>query len=268
MSNTCSARKDGPWDMQSEVRHGSRMTAALGRALLALLLGGALLLLGCFNPHVNEGGFACGPGGACPSGQQCYSGSCWSAPPPAGRDSGLDSLTTDLSSLGDPADGHPEAEDPAPPTPRVRALGETCGPMNVGFANRSDDCASGLVCVQGTFGATCFALCAPGETRFIDPGGPTAAVCALAESPCDPIAKTGCPVERTCYVSGGSTICETQSGDGARQTACTYPRDCLPGLTCATGPGAGYCQTVCSAAAGCARGTCQITAGATFGYCI
>ena len=229
--------------------------------------------MGCFNPHVKEGGFACGPGGACPSGQQCYSGSCWSAQPTAFvRDSGLDIPATDLPTVEDPADEHPEAEDPAvgvdpAPTPNVRMLGETCNPSNVGFANRSDDCASGLVCVQGNFGATCFALCAPGEKRYIDPGGPTAAVCTLAESPCDPIAMTGCPVGRACYISGGSTICETQTGEGVRQAACSYPRDCFPGLTCATGLGFGYCQYACSASAGCARGTCQITAGATFGYC-
>jgi hypothetical protein len=168
--------------------------------------------------------------------------------------------------------------DGGPPdmAPRRWPLGHTCDPLNVGKPERSDNCDDGLICVQGDKDAICFATCTtPGlatecngtscETRDLDPGGPMVNVCGQAAVPCDPVTKTGCDINRTCYLSGSSTICDISSGELRPPQACSFPRDCLPGLTCA----AGHCRVVCAASTTCPVGsTCQTEADALFGSCL
>ena len=185
-----------------------------------------LVFVSCFSPAYEEGGLAFGPGGACPGSQTCRADNrCWSGVGPTvvivERDAAVESA--------------PQVEAGAEHAPLVRQLGETCLPANVGLSNRSDDCALGLVCVQGNIGSTCFQLCADGELRFIDPNGPKATVCPLTPVACDPVTNTGCAPYWTCYRQTGVVGCDPQSGGQRAREACTFSRDCLPGLECVAG---------------------------------
>lgn len=168
---------------------------------------------------------------------------------------------------------------------KVHGLGESCNPFNAGTANRTDNCATGLVCLDGNSAKTtqCFKRCsvsadcdgAACETRRIEAATTaTAKVCALPPAVCDPIVNAGqCPNDANCYLTTATqTTCETTSGEGDRTTSCTYSRDCLPSLTCATqGQGARHCYPTCSVASPhCPSSStfCQpTTAGATYSYC-
>jgi hypothetical protein len=225
-----------------------------------------LAVVGCFNPRYQEGGFHCGSGGSCPSGELCspVDNRCYSLQHlPVRPDGGTDS------------DGAPAVE----VAPTLHLLGETCDPRNAGLPDRSDNCAAGLICIDGTSQAQCFKLCqtstdcggAACESRRVDFNVSTLAkVCALQVTSCDPLeaATSPCP-GGVCYLVGPTdTVCEITSGEGSR-TACSYSRDCLPGNTCPTeGVRPRYCAPVClTAAPRCPAGTtCQPTTH-TYSYC-
>lgn len=171
----------------------------------------------------------------------------------------------------------------APP----RLLGETCDPSDAGTPERSDNCAAGLICIDGNNGASCFKLCrgdtdcAAGtrcEERPIETaaGSHVASVCGLPPTPCDPTLNplSGCPSPRVCYLvtsdraNGDTTICEITSGE-KRNLSCRYSRECLTGYTCAaSGPGAGYCRPACARMLPlCPAGTTCQGFGRTYDYC-
>jgi hypothetical protein len=190
-----------------------------------------LVFVSCFSPIYEEGGLACGPGGACPGSQTCKADNhCWSGTGPTvvfvERDAGVEAAA--------PLEAGVEHE------PLVRQLGDSCSPAYVGLSKRSDDCAPGLVCVQGNMGSTCFQLCAGGELRNIDPGGPPEMVCPLPPVACDPVSNTGCQPYWTCYRQAGVIGCDPVSGGQRPRESCTYSRDCFPGLECVVG----YCAVV------------------------
>jgi hypothetical protein len=192
-----------------------------------------LCFASCFSPAYDEGGFICGPGGSCPSPQTCrFDNHCWAGVGPA--------LPAPIEPDAGAADVV-EVEVPVEHAPIIRQLGESCSPMYVGLENRSDDCAIGLVCVQGNRGSSCFRLCAGGENRAIDPGpgGPVAMVCPLSPVACDRVSDIGCQPGWACYRQSGIISCDPQSGGQRLREACTYSRDCLPGLAleCVSG----YC---------------------------
>ncbi|MBC8133009.1 MAG: hypothetical protein H7X95_08520, partial [Deltaproteobacteria bacterium] len=94
-----------------------------------------------------------------------------------------------------------------------RGLGDTCDPVNAGTAQRSDNCAPGLTCIEGNNGSICFKLCRgdadcnPGtkcEQRAVEAaaGSYVASVCGLPKTPCDPTFNplSGCPSPRICYL--------------------------------------------------------------------
>jgi hypothetical protein len=211
-----------------------------------------LLVVGCYAPRLSEGGFSC-PGGSCPSGQTCFSGQCYRHEPPR-------------------ADGGP-AETGQPDLPPIkRAVGEPCLGMSVGGI-QTDDCVAGATCVSGNVQSICLATCANDQgcsagVSCENRNGMS--VCGLPAATCDPltpVAATGCPSGRICYLEDTRTICEIASGEGQR-VPCLYSRECLPGFTCATvGPGVGRCQQVCSPASICSgRSSCMLTSG-QLGYC-
>jgi hypothetical protein len=221
------------------------------------------LVVGCYTPQLLNGGLHCAPTGECPAGLSCGSDNrCWEpgTEPIIMADAGAATETIPV-----------EAGKPA------RLLGETCSPSNAGTPTRTDDCAAGLVCVDGNQGSVCFQRCTTNkqcgaagcEKRQVE-NNVFAYVCGTDPVQCIPTAPpSGCQSGRVCYLRGVDTTCETQSGD-ARNTACTYSRDCLPGFTCpSSGNGAGYCRQTCSASIACSGDltTCQIADTATFGYC-
>lgn len=232
----------------------------------------SLLFAGCFSPRYEDGGFTCGTDSGCPSGQACYVGRCWFQRAPL--DSGV---ADELAEAGSPEGGRdaiPEVLFVSPP----RQLEQTCSPSNRGTPNRTDDCAAGLVCVDGNGPSLCLRNCddptvcdqGPCEQRQVEIDGPLVNVCGLGSQTCDPVHQNqppACPAGRICYVAAGTTICEFQSGD-KRSTACSYARECLPGFTCpADGLGSGYCRRICNDVVPCDQGTCQPIAGSAFGYC-
>ena len=222
-----------------------------------------VLLAGCFSPHYVDGGFSCTNPTGCPSEQRC---------------STVDHRCyfPDHLPLGPTSDGAvtPDAEAGAT---MLHAEGDTCDPLNAGTPQRSDNCASGLVCVDGNLGSRCMRVCTAGsqcggtacEQRPVEVGGPLVYVCGSAPVTCVPVApQSGCLPDQVCYLRGTDTVCETSSGDG-RLTSCSYSRDCLPGYTCSTGQGIGYCRQVCSHTVGCSFGTvCQIGETESYGYCL
>lgn len=224
-----------------------------------------VLATGCFEPQYVDGGLKCATGGLCPEGMACYSGACWTHAPVVS----VDAAAPDTISA---ADALVEA------LPTVRYLDQPCDPINAGTAARSDNCAGGLVCVDGNTGATCMRRCSSNaecgdaacEPRSPDTSQATVAlVCGPPTATCDPVAYTGCPAGRTCYLSGARTVCETSSGDG-QQTSCIYSRDCLPGYACAAaGPGAGRCLAVCLSSSPTCPGisNCHSAQGYVYGYC-
>ncbi len=222
----------------------------------------SLCVAGCFTPSIQDGGFVCAAGGACPQGFSCIQDHCWSDYGP-GPDVVIPvpDAGTDLVSL-------PEVG------PTLRRLGETCDPVNAGTTQRHDNCGPGLVCIDGDSQSVCFQRCtgdaecgqARCEERSAERGAVPARVCGLPPVTCTPGDATSCPARRVCYLSETRTVCEISSGDNTRM-ACTYSRECLPGYVCATGIGAGYCQRACSIVDVCPSGTtCQLVAG-TLGYC-
>jgi|GEM_PF-3074617 len=236
-----------------------------------LILSTLVIAAGCFNPHYDEGAFACGTSGTaalptlCPSGQSCFGGRCYSHDPGdagtgADRDANNRDVVQDV-----PAEGI------------LWELGHVCNPQGVGTDARNlmSNCQPPLVCVNGNMFANCFMPCTQVgsnaecdrsncETRPIDPGTPAVPLCGWQPQPCDPVAQTGCPVDYNCYLEGAVTICESSTGGIARGDACTYSRQCLPNLTCA----GQTCRVPCNPGDSCSGGLgCRVEAGVAFGYC-
>ncbi len=68
----------------------------MGRALLVMTS-----LAGCYSPSVQVGA-ACSASGACPTGQHCYSGTCWAQPPGGDDDAAID-VPVDVADVGNDA---------------------------------------------------------------------------------------------------------------------------------------------------------------------
>lgn len=215
---------------------------------------------GCFDPQYGEGTLHCAAGGECPSGYACYDSLCYSHEPITTTDAGRDVQSR--------ADNSTEAA----PT-LARQLDEPCDVLNARTTSRSDNCAGGLICVEGNAGATCMTLCRSNaecgaalcEQRRLDPvAATTALVCGRPSVACDPTQpSTSCSPNRVCYLDHDRTICETQSGDNTNGS-CLYARDCLPGFTCAEG--LGRCLPTCAPDGVCGIGqTCRV--GTLWGYC-
>lgn len=223
-----------------------------------------VLVAGCYNPQVEDGGLKCAVGDRCPMGMGCYSGLCWYHQPLASSDAGV-------TETGAARDAVAEA------VPVVRFLDQPCDPVNAGTDGRTDNCSAGLVCVDGNVGSTCMKRCAANsecgdamcEQRRVDTTlATTAQVCDPATATCDPVAPTAGCVTGVCYLSNARTVCETSSGDVAGGS-CLYSRECIPGYTCATsGPRAGRCVPVCRGIAGaCPAGLTCSAAADELGYC-
>lgn len=234
------------------------------------ILVSSLCLVGCFSPSIEDGGFACGRGDTCPQNYYCAQSRCWSyygpGPEPITPDAGSADVVS--ADLGVDSVSTPEVAQP------LRLLGETCDPRNAGTAQRTDNCAVGLVCIDGNTQSVCFKRCtdsaecgqASCENRSPEPGAAEVSVCGLPAATCSPRDLASCPGQRACYLSENRTVCEITTGDNVRM-ACTYSRECLPGYACATGAGAGYCRQMCDDVSLCPTGTtCRPVVG-VLGYC-
>lgn len=121
-----------------------------------------------------------------------------------------------------------------------------------------DECASGLICLQGA----CRAVCDPAtrEGCGADTCVPFGSYAVCAET-CDPFAPQ-CPdgvFTENCYVDAlGATLCLPTLDDLLAGEVCTEVHQCSAGVACIDG----VCRTICDfAASGGQQGTC--TAGQT-----
>jgi hypothetical protein len=169
------------------------------------------------------------------------------------------------------------------------ALGGTCT-----YGTNSDDCTSGLVCVNGK----CEQPCKYGTTEGACPsgygcilkmewtggstaGGETFVQCMAVG--CSPLAQDCPSTSEACYLTSGGTTC-IAPGTTADGAACVSANDCVKGSTCLD-LGSGFrCFRVCSLSSGpsdggtstpdggspglgCLTGTCRGVQGIAFGLC-
>ena len=146
----------------------------------------------------------------------------------------------------------------------------------------TDDCGPGLACLEETCGTNlgrCYRYCRDGAgcgasgvcaMAVLRPDGTESGqrACALGASPCDAIARTGCPDPAlNCYVTGpNQTICDCPGGrDRAVGETCNGYNDCALGAWCLSVAGAASrCYKLCRSTADCAGCMPQGTSG---GYC-
>lgn len=171
----------------------------------------------------------------------------------------------------------------------ARGEGESCLIINGGQPSQTDNCSTGLVCLEDCATARCYRLCqgdgdCPSSacTRSAPGGSPR--VCERPFVECNPLAigadLGGCDAYG-CYLlshqpsptGGDRTVCDCSMPAGGAGSTCSDSRNCFRGLVCppaGAGPGAGRCQKLCDpemAASGCPTGTtCQLF-GANWGYC-
>jgi hypothetical protein len=162
----------------------------------------------------------------------------------------------------------------APPE-GAKLVGAICQPG-------SDDCAPGLACLEESCGTNlgrCYRYCrdaagcgASGVCAMpvLRPDGTESGqrACALGASPCDAIARTGCPDPAlNCYVTApNQTICDCPGGRNRPQgETCDSYNDCAVGLWCLSVASApSRCYKLCRSTADCAGCMVQGSAG---GYC-
>jgi hypothetical protein len=168
----------------------------------------------------------------------------------------------------------------------VRQVGQSCTIVAQDKPTQTDDCVSGLVCLQGLCGSSCFKHCKvdadcggkstctrtlPGGFKFCD-------VEPVACNPVTALGPTGCPGDaQGCYLSAtvaDETRCDCPFAAQKQSEPCAVSRDCLPGLVCAAPNGQNNysCQVACiltASANGCRNNdTCHpINGSASYGYC-
>lgn len=104
------------------------------------------------------------------------------------------------------------------------------------------------------------------------------AFCAMTpvctnQSPCDPIANTGCLAEENCYAltDGGLTIeCVESLGDAQPGETCSESTECAPGLACTGMGGFQHCTEVCEQGFSdiCQLGMFCFAMGSQYGLCL
>lgn len=280
------------------------------RLAIPLAILGALALAagttgGCYTPSIADGAFACGDGGACPSGfrcavnHRCYrSGEDAQYEHPVTCDSGT--LTTSVCS-GAPISGecNPgcqtgcdcgwcaliDGQSKCIETVGTKDVGVICDPA------RTSDCKPGLYCQPECGTGRCYQLCNPvsdpkldtcgaqstcdQRARTVTDGGTAVTafgLCRLVVT-CDPTATSTptCPAPFACYPTGvgSKTECDCAGSIGSGQP-CTFLNDCQPSYSCngtSTGT-ATTCQQTCTSTSQCIAGSCMNHTTTPYGYCM
>ena len=210
----------------------------------ALVLSIALLLAGCYDPHVNNGELQCSLGGGkCPVGFHCaFDGTCWRN----GQDPGV-------ATVPDMADSGPAAG---------RQAGDAC--------SAATQCGSGFcspdgVCCDRACTGGCEACNLP-ATPGVCTNVPAGAMPAMGHDSCGPDAKSSCKRDGTCDGKGGcalwqNVVCKPASCDATANKA-TAASKCDGQGTCVT-PNAVICDPylclgdVCAPSCGPGAGQCK-----------
>lgn len=194
------------------------------------------------------------------------------------RDRTSDS-TSDTNST-DPECSIPSGLECAPATNCGCSTNETCGLTNadgklsvachepgkaqLGDICKLDECARGLLCVEGACAQSCRFDddCAQESAACIDlprPGGGTLKGVRFCQETCDLLSPTeprsklhSCEEGQTCVLTASGTRCVNHDGDATQGETCKTVADCAAGFTC----NAGQCKQWCSLDEGqCDRGT-------------
>jgi hypothetical protein len=171
----------------------------------------------------------------------------------------------------------------------LKGLLEACTVSSGGTAAQSDNCAPGLVCLDGCGGTRCYQFCqkdqdCPNAACDRPVGTNGQKVCDVPFVDCNPFGATaGCSGFSTvaCYLSSthpDKTVCDCPFKAGAPNEACDRSRDCNRGLACAYYAGSRKCLKVCVTDNDCdvgVTGSCHAYLGAsgagpanaTYGFC-
>jgi hypothetical protein len=249
----------------------------------------SLFALGCYNPNIAQGGFKCGPGGACPENFHCTGGRCYrgDAGPDTATKPTCMSVTPDASTCSRPAAAGEAcslacqagcdcgwcavvngAATCLTGTPGTKKVGDPCDP------SKSADCLPGLFCRAESCGARCYKLCdtsddcpTAGTSCNITETQTGIKLCSLPDPGCNPLTLTGCPDKFACYVTGSATYCDCPGTTVGGATCNAVNSECVPGYGCAGARGNTTCTKVCSATVDCnGSGTCTLFG--TYGYCL
>jgi hypothetical protein len=234
------------------------MSPARGVLLASSVL--CVVVVGCFRPNIQDGGFTCAEGApACPDGFHCVTtdNRCYKAD--SGPEVSVCASPVEMPCNAGPAPGeacNPICQTGCPCGERCTVVnGATrclaAGPKLVGELCdlHNDNCGAGFGCVAETCGTDlgrCYRFCnaevtCPDSLRCSIPNG-SFSVCDIAPQSCDATTGAGCPDPAlACYQLGGATRCDCR-GTAQLGDPCTFYNDCVPGLTCvAVGGGPAHC---------------------------
>lgn len=171
-----------------------------------------------------------------------------------------------------------------------RVTDDSCTISDLSLVSQQDNCKEANICLPNSDASRsyCFKTCRTDldcfggacKPRRLN-GSRTVSVCdppysqcdsSLPGSCCDPIARTGCPPERYCYLvspsgdpatSNSRTVCEFEEGIKTK-TDCSSAWECNPGWSCY----AGFCRKVCDPAVlgSCGASVCS-PHGKQYGLC-
>ena len=255
-----------------------------------MILAFGLAAAGCYSPSVSSGGLTCAapPAKQCPDGFHCATGVCVKTgavgPGGSGGAMGTGGAVHTGGTIG--SGGSTGTGGGPPPS---KQIGEACLIMNQGQPSQSDNCATGLLCVDdcGGSGARCYKTCqgdgdcAQSACTRTAPGG-VVRFCEVPYATCNPqnTASSGCGAGTGCYLlspeaspaGGDRTVCDCSMSAGGLGEVCSDSRGCFPGLVCppVCSPGADACRRICDPAAastGCPAATTCRAFGGKWGYC-
>ena len=279
------------------------MARGRGGTLLAWAsVGVAAFLSACYSPKVISGGLKCAQSSSkvCPDGFVCVQEMCLAigaqAGSGAGGSGGFDGEATGGSGAGGSVLGTGGLDGSGGTTsgtggnrPPTRTVGQSCLISRPGDGTTTDDCVTGLVCVEdcgSAAGARCYRYCEADAdcpesacSRLATAGGRK--ICEVPFTACDPVdGHVGCSLStQACYLlaplaSGDkvASVCDCSLNALTVGEPCSDSRECAPGLLCpppGSGLGATYCRRACDPRDGetaCSSGACR-PLGSRWGYC-
>ena len=190
-------------------------------AVVGALLVGAVLVVGCYKPSIQDGSLGCGPNSSCPDGFHCMSDRCFLFRVDASTSDGDGSMKVDL-----PIDGSPDMSD-------ASDAGEVCVPR------------------------TAISGCIPRSELKCDPvcqtGCCTSQKCSALYAASGPSATTSLGCVENLAARGLGERCDVVG-------AATTDRhdNCSPGLVCVEGNVGNFCLKLCRGDGDCDGTRCEL----------
>lgn len=272
------------------------------RQTAAVLVVALSVALGCYSPHIADGGFSCGTDGGCPDNFHCASDHrCYQADANIDMPVVCDAAATTMQVCSLPASSgacNPGCQSGCNSCgwcgvvggvascmtvpPGIHDIGDLCDPT------KTSDCKAGLYCLSECGTGRCYkfcdrndsnaaAVCGTGSSCNMNvkgSGSVSFSLCSLV-SACDPVAQTTatCPAPFACYPAGiDGSECDCPGTQRTGQV-CEggVAHFCIKGDSCfSISGGTNYmCLPTCKVDADCASGTsCQTQSTSTYTYCM